>query len=53
MATLYVPLFNVCFKTEPLTASELVACLALSAVVFLAVEIEKWLVRRGLLYGKN
>jgi Ca2+-transporting ATPase len=30
--------------------SELGLCLALSSVVFFAVEIEKWLVRQGLIY---
>ena len=30
--------------------SELAVCLVLSSVVFVAVEIEKWLVRRGWLY---
>ena len=29
---------------------ELLLCIALSSVVFFAVEIEKWLVRRGWLY---
>ncbi len=44
MATIYVPLLNPVFKTEPLSVSELLICLAASAVVFLAVEIEKvWL----------
>jgi Ca2+-transporting ATPase len=50
MATIYVPLLQPIFKTEALSAEELVLCIALSAVVFVAVEIEKWLVRRGLLY---
>ncbi len=50
MATIYVPAFNPIFKTEPLSMSELVLCLALSSLVFIAVEIEKWLVRCGLLY---
>jgi Ca2+-transporting ATPase len=50
MATIYVPAFNPIFKTEPLSMNELVACLALSSVVFIAVEIEKWLIRRGRLY---
>lgn len=50
MATIYVPAFNVIFKTEPLSLNELVICIALSSVVFVAVEIEKWLVRRGGLY---
>jgi len=50
MATIYVPAFNPIFKTEPLDMAELTLCLALSSVVFFAVEIEKWLVRRGYLY---
>lgn len=50
LATLYVPALNAVFRTAPLTAPELAFCLALSAVGFLAVEVEKWLVRRGLLY---
>lgn len=50
MVTIYVPIFNPIFKTEPLSMSELAVCLALSSVVFIAVEIEKRLVRRGWLY---
>jgi Ca2+-transporting ATPase len=50
MATIYVPALNPIFKTQPLSAGELALCIALSSVVFFAVEIEKWLVRRGLLY---
>ncbi|HSI23202.1 MAG TPA: cation-translocating P-type ATPase [Methylophilaceae bacterium] len=50
MATLYVPVLNPIFRTEPLTASELAACFAISSVVFWGVEAEKWLVRRGWLY---
>jgi Ca2+-transporting ATPase len=46
LAALYVPAFRSVLKTEPLTAGELGLCLALSAVVFLAVEIEKRLARR-------
>jgi len=34
--------------------SELVLCLALSSVVFFAVELEKWLIRHGRIYqGKT
>lgn len=53
MATLYVPALNSAFKTEPLTASELIICLAISPVVFLAVEIEKWLIRKGRIYSES
>jgi Ca2+-transporting ATPase len=46
LATLYVPALNRIFRTEALSAGELVLCLALSSVVFVAVEIEKWVRRR-------
>jgi Ca2+-transporting ATPase len=45
MATIYVPLLNPVFKTVPLTIEELLITLALSSVVFMAVEMEK-LVKR-------
>jgi Ca2+-transporting ATPase len=41
MFTIYIPAFNAIFKTVPLTANELFITFLLSAVVFLAVEIEK------------
>ena len=50
MATIYVPALNPIFHTEPLTAVELGICLLLAALIFVAVEIEKALVRRGWLY---
>jgi len=50
MAVLYVPGLQPIFKTAPLTGGELAACLALSSVVFLGVEVEKALLRRGWLY---
>ena len=53
LAVIYVPFFNPIFKTQPLTLQELATCVALSSVVLLAVEIEKWLVRRGLLYHSD
>jgi Ca2+-transporting ATPase len=46
MATIYVPALNPVFKTEPLTAVELGLTLAMSSVVFIAVEIEKLVLRR-------
>ncbi|BAV34852.1 ATPase [Sulfuricaulis limicola] len=50
LATIYVPWLNPVFKTEALTLNELAFCLAMSTLVFIGVEIEKWLVRRGVLY---
>jgi Ca2+-transporting ATPase len=52
LAVIYVPLFQPVFKTAPLAPAELALCLVLSSVVFLAVEAEKWLIRRGRLYGE-
>jgi Ca2+-transporting ATPase len=50
LATIYVPSLNSVFHTEPLTGQELVFCLAMSTVVFFAVEIEKVFRRRGWIY---
>jgi Ca2+-transporting ATPase len=50
LATIYVPVLNPVFKTEPLDGGELAMSLLLSAVAFVAVEIEKWMVRRNWLY---
>lgn len=50
LATIYIPMFNRVFKTQPLTAIELAFTLAMSSIVFFAVEIEKWLKRRYPLY---
>lgn len=46
MATIYLPFMNRVFKTQPLSLSELLLTLALSTVVFIAVEIEKAFKRR-------
>lgn len=46
---IYVPLFQDLFGTEALTIGELVLCLALSTVVFWGVELEKLLIRRGII----
>ncbi|WAK03482.1 cation-translocating P-type ATPase [Methylobacter sp. YRD-M1] len=47
MAVLYVPALQPIFKTEALSLNELLFCLGLSSVVFLTVEIEKWVRRRS------
>ena len=53
LATIYVPALNLAFKTQPLDMAELILCLALSSIVFFAVEIEKALIRRGLIYRER
>jgi Ca2+-transporting ATPase len=50
LATIYLPWLNPIFKTAPLSFEELAFCLAMSAVVFVGVEIEKWMIRRGWIY---
>ncbi len=41
MMVIYIPLFNRVFRTQPLSAGELGLTIAVSSVVFWAVEIEK------------
>ena len=41
LATIYVPALNGIFATEPLSIGELAVCLAVSGVVYVAVEVEK------------
>jgi Ca2+-transporting ATPase len=53
LAILYLPTLNAVFKTAPLDWDELLLCLVLSTVVFVAVELEKWAVRRGWLYKEG
>lgn len=45
LAIIYSPSLNSIFKTQPLSIYELVITLAVSSVVFWAVEIEKWVIR--------
>ena len=46
LAVIYVPALQAVFRTEALTAGELGLCLAGAAVVFFAVEAEKWIRRQ-------
>ncbi|NOQ90023.1 MAG: calcium-translocating P-type ATPase, PMCA-type, partial [Gammaproteobacteria bacterium] len=50
MAVIYTPALNTIFHTQPLPMFDLGVCLLLSSLVLFAVEIEKWLVRRGIIY---
>lgn len=45
LAIIYLPFLNRVFKTQPLTLNELLSCIVISLMVFVAVEIEK-IVRR-------
>ncbi|QXP86405.1 cation-translocating P-type ATPase [Methylococcus capsulatus] len=53
MAVLYIPALHPIFRTEALEPHELAACLVLSTLVFWAVELEKWMRRRGWIYREN
>ena len=53
LAVIYLPPLNAVFHTAPLSPQELAICLALPLVVVLAVEMEKWLSRRGIIYGDS
>lgn len=50
LMVVYVPVFNDIFHTQPLPLSDLAVCFAISASALAAVEFEKWLARRGLIY---
>ena len=47
LAVIYLPFMNRILKTQPLTLAELGFCLAMSAIVFHAVEFEKWIKLRN------
>lgn len=46
LALIYLPVFQHVFRTETLTAQHLLISLAGSAIVFLMVELYKWVLRR-------
>jgi Ca2+-transporting ATPase len=45
LTIIYVPFFNTIFKTQPLTFNELTITILTSSIVFIAVEIEKYIKR--------
>lgn len=49
LSIIYLPFLNKLFKTQPLSINELAVCIGISSVVFIAVEIEKAILR----YRKN
>ncbi len=53
LATLYVPFMRRVFKTVPLTPTQLALCVGVASMVFVAVEIEKWMRRQGWIYRGN
>lgn len=50
LCVIYMPFLNPIFNTQPLTLYELLVCLCLPLIVFWAVELEKLLRRRGVIY---
>lgn len=50
LMVIYLPALNDIFYTQPLPLFDLIVCFALSSLVLFAVEIEKILVRRKLIY---
>jgi Ca2+-transporting ATPase len=53
LATIYIPVLNPVFKTQPLDLDELVISLGLASVIFFAVEIEKWWKRKYQIIGSK
>jgi Ca2+-transporting ATPase len=46
MLVIYVPFLQTVFQTTALSAIELAIATGLSAIVFWAMELHKWLIRR-------
>jgi Ca2+-transporting ATPase len=47
LAVIYLPPLNTVFRTVPLSPAELAACIVIGSIVFVAVELEKLVRRRG------
>jgi Ca2+-transporting ATPase len=50
LAVIYIPFLNDIMKTQPLSATELAFCILVPGLVLVALEGEKWLVRRGVIH---
>lgn len=50
LGLIYLPALNAVFHTQPLPLFDLLLCFAVSSLVLVAVEIEKYLQRQGLIY---
>ncbi len=46
LGVIYLPFANEIFHTQPLSLSELLICIAIAAIIFHAVELEKWIKRK-------
>lgn len=46
LVVIYLPAANNIFNTQPLTFSELAGCIAVAAIIFNAVEFEKWVKKK-------
>jgi Ca2+-transporting ATPase len=53
LAVIYAPVLSAIFHTQPLPLFDLLVCLAISSIILFAVEVEKMLVRHGLIYTSN
>ncbi|PKG77269.1 ATPase [Shewanella sp. Actino-trap-3] len=51
MVVIYTPALNTIFHTQPLPMVDLAVCLFISSLILFAVEIEKWLMHRGVIYA--
>ncbi|NTS41461.1 cation-translocating P-type ATPase [Flavisolibacter sp. BT320] len=47
LGVIYLPFANPIFRTEPLSLDELLICLGIAVLLFHAVELEKWIRRKG------
>jgi Ca2+-transporting ATPase len=45
LAVIYIPFLQHLFETVPLTLNDLLICIGLSLIMFVGIEIEKWITR--------